>query len=90
MTNQSEGSAVEKAKAEMLSAEELAELERLRTEVDRLTGQFEDGGYKNMGVAQQLSYAEDRLGQAMVDKRSPPPRHGVPAGRARIGAGVFG
>ena len=50
-----------------LTPELLAELERLSAEVDRLESAW-DG--KNMGHAQQLSYAEEELGKAMSDNRA--------------------
>lgn len=60
----------EEAVMKRLTAEELAGLEKLSAEVDRLHGHFVDGGCKSMGTAQQLSYAEDDLGKVMVDKRA--------------------
>lgn len=59
----------EEAVMKRLTAEELEALEKLVASVDMLHGHFVDGGCKSMGVAQQLSYAEEELGKAMVDNR---------------------
>ena len=52
-----------------LDSAALDELSKLSAEVDRLHGHFVDGGGKSMGVAQQLFYAEEELGAAMVKHR---------------------